>query len=316
MTAETTELRLCGCCTAERQEDEPATCRACVGKVRADLHAIVNLYVDLPNVMADSVFGSNAPRRDQSRSDEPGMPGGRYLVFLAGGSDAAARLRAFLAGVDDDWDQDDRPDDPCSVAWVLGNAEDDWRRQLGMGAAPCGYHVGPAAAFLHLHLQWAANRHPAFADFAEDIRALRGALEHASGTADRPERADAACFDCGDELVRRYSDPTRNIDPADHPKARTGEERWGLEADWSCRGCKHTYTTDGYNLACLQRAEKEGGPWIPAHQAATDNNRAYRTVQTWCRRGILTHRTHDDVLEVRQHQAARVSAQRPTSKAG
>lgn len=332
MTDESTEPRLCGCCSNELAEDERATCRACVGKVRADLHVIVSLWATLPEVMETATLGSNAPRRNEARGNDTPMPGGIPLIFLSGGGDGAqaarrtmqARAAAVLrvAGGNHPWrsptanepdiDADWSPEDPASVAWTLGRIEDEWRDEMNMPGADHPYLVQPAAAFLHLHLQWAANKHPAFPDHAEQIRQLRTALEHATGTHEGPLTAEAPCIDCRGPLVRKYRAVTNR---------GTKDQQGGLEEDWTCRFCRSQYTPGRYGLAVADMSDTDevAGPWTPIAQAATDVGRSYRTLQTWIRRGHLKHRTHPttDLVEVRLFEARQVAKdRRPTEKAG
>lgn len=305
MTENPTDPLLCGCCDHQLVEDEPATCRACVGKVRADLHAITNSYALLPTLMAEGALGSNAPRRNQSRSDEAPLPGGVFLVMLSGGGDGrqalrrlwAAEKKTAITGKPHDEPQpgeDDSPDDPASVAWVLGSWEDDFRDVHGLPAAQHAYLVSPALAFLHLYLQWAANKHPRFVEFAGEMRQLVWALAAATGTSESPMKAEPPCIDCGGPLIRKYRQVTHQ---------GTKDQTGGLEPDWTCRGCKREYTPSGYMLACRDHIEKAvdlEDRWVPATYAADHTRTKYRTVQSWSRRGLLTHRTNaSGVLEVR-----------------
>lgn len=388
MTETGTEAPPCGCCDHQLAEDEPQTCRACVGKVRADLHAITNSYALLPLLMAEAALTSNAPRRDQGRSNERPMPGGVFQTLLAKGSAGAAGLYLYLRGENPHWGQDDVPGDPPSVSYELFSWVTDWRRtrredrsgaiagRRGAGGKaplpqmpdPCtpwegritpeGYGritlengsqiyahrqaweeangpipggmtldhlclvtacvnvehlelvtrsenirraslqithcpsghlydeantilytqpktgnagrkcracdgawrrarradrrgswtVDESADYLIDHLQWAANRHPGFPDFAEDIRALRHSLEHATGTSDHPMRAEAPCIDCGGMLERKYRELTHR---------GTKEQGGGLDDDWTCRHCKRQYTEAAYYLAVRAMLEQQ-----------------------------------------------------------
>lgn len=229
---------LCGCCRHRLGVDELATCRACVADTRAHLGAVEHVYALLPALL-DSL-GSNAPQPGRGRVAERPMPGGDVLVLLGPGSAAAARLRAFLAGADPDWDGDDRPADPPSVAHELGRFEDDWRKVRGEPAATGPATVPGAAAYLHSRLAWAASHHAGFAEFGLDLRALRRRLEQAAGLGDRPERAGVPCFDCGGDLERRYGHK-------------------GREDDWTCRRCRRVYDQVSYLLAVRASLEEETG---------------------------------------------------------
>lgn len=224
-----------------REEDPPRTCHACIGRARADLHAIVNAYAMLPDVV-HSPLGSNAPRSQEGgRPTERPMPGGNALTMLAGGGDGRAQLWA------DHFGADDQNGDPLSVAYELGRWEDDFRRLRKQPAALTGYYVASAAAYLLQHTPWAAAKHPEFDEFTTDLRHLRNTLEHVTDTNDTPVRADAPCFDCGGTLERHYRDRT------------------GLDDNWTCRtpGCRREYTPAAYYLAVRAKlearaAEQEG----------------------------------------------------------
>jgi hypothetical protein len=230
--AEESEAIPCAVCRRPlREEDPPRVCHACIGKARADLHAIVNAYATLPDIVHHPL-GSNAPRpQEGGRASERPMPGGNALVMLAGGGDGRGQLWSEHFGADD------MNGDPPSVPYELGRWEDDWRRTRGEPAALTGYYVASAAAYLLQHTPWAARTHPEFDEFVDDLRRLRHTLEHAAGLADTPVRADAPCFDCGGTLERHYRD------------------RHGLDDDWICRGCRRQYTPAAYYLAV--RAELE-----------------------------------------------------------
>lgn len=116
----------CGTCRTRLGVDEASTCRACVADTRAHLAAITAAYRVLPALLDG--LGSNAPQPSRGRTAERPLPGGDVLVLLGPGSSAIERLRAYLAGQDPDWDQDDRPADPPSVAYELERWVSDWRR--------------------------------------------------------------------------------------------------------------------------------------------------------------------------------------------
>ncbi len=239
--SEESEKRPCQIRPAHNLEpDERQVCRVCVGAVRADLHAVVNLFKVLP-VMLDRM-GSNAPQANPTRASERPMPGGDALVLLAGGAGAdEARRRkrdadaktavTGLANREPEWGADDRDTDPLSVAWELARHEDDWRRIRREPAAVGVAGVLSAAAYLTTNLGWAASRHPEFPDFAADVRRLRGILERVTGTHERPEVCpDAVCLDCEDRLIKRYTDQ-------------------GLDDEWSCGSCRRVYGPQDYLLA-------------------------------------------------------------------
>lgn len=230
---------LCTTCRHRLGVDELATCRACVADIRAHLHAVEHTYALLPVIRDAVVLGSNAPQPGRERTAERPLPGGAALVLLAAGSSAAERMRAWLADPDrdPDWDQDDWPADPPSVAHELGRWEDDWRRCRREPAATGPASVTSAAAYLHRHLTWAASRHRGFAEFATDVAALRRRLDRVAGLDDRPERAGVPCFGCGYDLERAYG-----------PNGR--------EDDWTCRRCRRVYDQAAYLLAVRAQLEE------------------------------------------------------------
>lgn len=215
----------CGTCRRDLAEDERNTCRRCVGKARADLHAIVNAYAMLPDIIGNPL-GSNAPKwRNDSGHTKAAtypMPGGEALVLAAGGGDGRGQLWADHYGLDD------QAEDPPSVAAALGMWEDDFRRIRREPAALSKHYVASAAAYLLEHTGWAGSRHPDFPEFAADLKRLRAHLERATGTDDPIVRSGAPCLSC---------DP-----PAPRLERRYGVN--GLEDDWSCPRCRRTYTPD------------------------------------------------------------------------
>jgi hypothetical protein len=233
----------CGTCARRLGVDEAATCRACVADVREHLALIVDLYATLPALLGG--LGSNAPDpAGPVRSGERPMPGGDVLVLLAGGSDALAALRRLRAAQSSGksheepaWGADDRDRDPPSVAYELARWVTDWRLTRSEPSASMG--VNASAAWLSIRIPWAAARHPAFAEFATDMARLRRRLEHATGTADRPERAGVPCFDCGGDLERGWG-------------------HHGREDDWTCRRCRRVYDQAAYLLAVRATLEECG----------------------------------------------------------
>lgn len=226
---------LCGVCRHRLGTDELATCRACVADVRAHLGAIEAAYGLLPLLLP--ACGSNAPQDGRGRAAERPIPGGDALVLLGPGSPATARLRAFLAGDDPDWDQDDRRSDPPSARYELGRWVDDWLLLRREPAAAVPLPVPAAVAFLRDRLQWAASRHPGFGEFVLDVKVLRACLERAAGLDEPVERAGVPCFDCGGDLERGY----------DHN---------GRADDWRCRRCHRVYDSASYLLAVRAQLEE------------------------------------------------------------
>jgi hypothetical protein len=268
---EAPEKRLCVVC-GRRELDATtlATCLDCLSRTRSALYEIVDLYARLPELLGHP----KATRYDAGRpgGDELPMPGGDVLVMLAGGSEAKARLRAFLRGDDDAWDQDDRSGDAPSVAHVLSEWEDSWRRERGDKAASGPATVASAAAYLGARMSDAAQRLKSFPEFAGDMRKLAGRLRAVTGTADNPVRADVRCFDCDDRLERRWTDE-------------------GLAEQWDCPGCGRVYLPAEYVLA-LRAAESEALTDIAALRVRFPSVPA-GTFGQWASKGRLERRGKD-----------------------
>lgn len=183
------------------------TCFECATEVRRDLQRIVDLYATLPDYLGHPA----AIRLDQLRgSGEPVLPGGDPLVLLGPGGDAGNRRRAYLAGLDDAWDQDDRASDPVSVAYALASWEDTIRKVRREPAASDRETVTGASAYLHKRHDWAAQHLDVFDEYARDLRRLRQHLERVTRTGDQPEPVNATCLspDClgQQRLYRRLTD--------------------------------------------------------------------------------------------------------------
>lgn len=216
---------LCPVCTRSLTHDDPPMgCERCLTRAREDLAAIVELYALLPAVMRASAYGQPGAPRNGSRSSERQIPGGDALVMLGGGS------HAYTApGVE--------AGDPPSVAFELSRWEDDWRITRGEPAAQVDANVTTAAGYLEVHARWAASEHPAFDEFATDMRSLRARLESACGRTDRAEKG-APCMDCGELLRRRWTDS-------------------GLSDEWTCRSCERVYSDPEYWLAVRAQLDRE-----------------------------------------------------------
>lgn len=186
---------------------ELRTCLICAAAVRKNLHRVTRLYRALPAFVPKLAV----QRLDQRRgSNEPSLPGGDHLVFLADGSDAGNRRRAFLAGLDESWDQDDRLSDPLSVAYFLASWEDEFRRQRREPAASDRATVATAATYLQHRHDWAAQHHPEFPVYADQLDRLRKHLERITYTSDAPEPVNAYCTvpGCGQRLLRKLNEET------------------------------------------------------------------------------------------------------------
>lgn len=229
------------CCVCGRRhlaDSEPQTCVHCVGQVRRDLAAIVELAA----LGAERIDGwppksPSAPGNSSRSAEQPPLIGD-LGVMLAPGSQGAF----WAAG---DWRgkppvNDNLPTDPVPVEWLLCSWEDDWRETLGVPSAQPD-RQGPLAAarrFLDHHHGWAAQHHPAFDEYAADLAKARTMLEGQLAAGDRPEPTAVACFECGGQLTRAWTDD-------------------GLDDNRKCRKCRTTYEPEQYWFAV--RAKMENG---------------------------------------------------------
>ena len=221
------EHPLCIVCALSLHRDEQQTCETCITATRATLAEIVELYALLPETMTEGAYGQPAAPRNGARGSETPMPGGDALVMLGPGSRGHEVVAAILRG--EDVADEERAGDVQSVAWELARWEDDWRLTRGEPAAEGPATVLGAAGYLEVKARWAGNEHPAFDEFAGDLRKLAARLRSVTGHAERPETG-APCFDCGTTLRREWTDA-------------------GLADHWRCPVCHRVYEDAEYWLA-------------------------------------------------------------------
>jgi hypothetical protein len=263
---------LCAVCSRSLQVEEPRTCEKCLTRARENLAEIVDLYALLPDELGHPKSTAYDQDRRAGSNGRP-LPGGDVLVLLAGGSEggAARRLTAIdhLRGERVRWwllDRigpltladyraneraaegrehaiDNQQDDAPSIPEALARWEDDWRHVHNEPAAVVPPGAGglidrtlvSAAGYLERRMRWAADEHELFPDFAAELHELRARLQNATSRSQRPVRAPAVCFDCGqDALEREWTDT-------------------GLAEKWTCRRCHRAYEQAEYWLAVKAR---------------------------------------------------------------
>lgn len=207
---------LCVICRRSLDPAEPQTCRRCLDRARAHLDDIADAWVRLNSNHHHWPAGSRAT-----------MPGGDRLVLAGPGSDASEPGPEVLT-------------DPPAVAHALASWAADWaeiRREPCsglLGAVRPVLEASHAVAYLGRHLQWAANTHPAFDDYAADIRRIRARL-NATLALNNPPETGAPCLRC--------STPA---DPVHLERLWTDA---GLADAWCCPRCGDTLTPAQYLLA-------------------------------------------------------------------
>lgn len=168
--------------------------------------------INLGETWADPLaqFGGVAPIN--SRSKAPTVTGSRerHLPIRADVEDLKAPARVpEPSPAGRDWPEDQIGH--LSAATVL----DQWVRDVRDLLYP-GHHLPPAAVdemvvWLRNRVEDICDRHPAVADFADEIRHLRGALRSAAGQTDpRPERCDGVpCRHC--DLLTLFREPGGDV---------------------------------------------------------------------------------------------------------
>lgn len=273
------------CTVCAREHVEQQTCARCVGRVRADLVSIRELYALLP------VQALARPAAE--------IPGGLAQVLLGPYSEGRAALR--LALHDNDWSElDDDGIGPEPPLLVLASWEDDWRREFDHGAAQHRATVANASGYLQRHLDHAAQRHLAFDEFARDVRRARARLEHARDDAD-PTVHGVACFDCGSDLCQTFDEPA----PCGHDEPPCGCDQGGRRDTWQCTRCGRTYTEHDYRRA-VRQAHIEQQPLRSAGEVEAITGVTAATLRQWVQRGKIGqhrdgNRVRYDVTEVRRH---------------
>lgn len=154
--------------------------------------------------------------------------------------------------------KDHWPTDPAAVIACLEHNERDWRHEFGHGPAVELASVESCARYLLTWLQLAARTHPAFSEFATEIRSLAVTLEHVTGIADDPviaggHKEPIRCFDCGTgRLVRMYRPPVQEV-----VQPRRGLDAEGLPDEFDCDHCGSIYDTASYYLAVRAALEAD-----------------------------------------------------------
>ena len=253
--------RLCVVCQrTELGPTELQCCVRCLGATRSAVLEIVELYALLPQTIDDHAGASGSVAGGTHGADPP-MVGGDAMVLLGPGSDGANQAREIVAALDDAIRHaaphavDEYPGDPASVLGELERWDRDWRHTLGLPMPHTPATVVGCAGFLTDHLARMAQQHPAFDEFATDMRRLLAMLHHATRSGEHVEHG-VPCLDCGAQLTRRAREPR----PCTHQPGKHAVDcdQGGL-GDWHClnRECPRTrYTEADYLLAMAEHWRK------------------------------------------------------------
>jgi len=264
---------LCIACSRSLQKFEGGfTCDGCLNDARVLLAGIVTMWTELPQHLGHL----RSPSYD---SDPPGASDGRQLP----GGDILALLGPGSPG----WAEDGhstKDGDPLSVSFELGWWAMKWQEMRGESRSL--RTVEQIAGYLEVAARWAATSHPGFDTYLRDLRKVHGMLERATARHNPLERANAACFGCGqDALVRKLTDA-------------------GYADEWTCRRCHKVYDWPRYLLAIRGRLQETDDPvWgVPEHVAHTLGVRP-QTVRNWADRGHIASACHVDDRRLRVNWA-------------
>jgi hypothetical protein len=206
------------------------TCGRCVARVRSTVAETAELFPLLSVELHARVGAGRAG--DGMGGDEHPMPFGDLLSLIGPGAAVSCR--------------DGQPDDAPSVVGTLAGWEDDWRSVRGLPGAPSVASVASCAAFLLEQHGWAAQHHPAFDEYAAEVRQLLGRVRSALRLVDTPVTLPAPCFECGERLVRHYDPPQPCRHDGPH---RRWCDQGGLRDEAVCTGCRRVYSPAEYLLA-------------------------------------------------------------------
>lgn len=267
------------------------TCESCLTDARELLAGIVTLWLELPVHLAQ-LRGSLNSGGSRGAADGRPLLGGDVLVLLGAGSPGYAEDEKTT-----------RDGDPPSVAYELGWWEADWRERRGdLPAEPVrlAKALRRSAGYLEVHARWAAREHPGFADFHQDLSRLHELLERATGRARAAAHANAACFDCGGQLVRPLVEQLvvqwwlpHAVGPVREQDVRfaTGPMEVEDDRDQSpiveCRVCRRRYTPAEYALALRATSDSGLQGWVTVADAAAGARRSVETLESWVKRGLL-----------------------------
>jgi hypothetical protein len=316
--------RHCEVCHRHLEAAEIGTCWLCIGRVRRDLVAIVDLVAMLPE------HALRAASHGRLVAAEP-IPGGDAIVMLGRGSEGLSEDGTTNVG------------DPEPPAWILGWWEEVFRQSLSLGSRrppwqrPADATIADAQEFLGNHLEWAAHYHAGFHRFARDLAGCRRHLESLLHAGDAPMEG-VACFECGETLRRDYRAPRPCSCPA-RPVSGPGVSAWdrnhadhdqgGLsnpdpDYGWYCPRCTREYSPGEYRLA-VAAAYDAAADFRTQADVTRLTGCPRGTVQGWATRGKVRRKKDSSgrvtysVSDVRERMAERLrdeAADEPEQDAG
>ncbi|WP_163186001.1 hypothetical protein [Cellulosimicrobium sp. SL-1] len=159
-------------------------CKRCLARAYGLLDDIATYLAEMTDV-AKVAVGLRAVRYDLT-----GTSSAVNTDRLPHGLDPAYREDAFRSGPSSIRTQDGALD--LLEAWV-----DDWSEKVGDTEG-----AWDTLEYLRSHTVWAAQNHPAWPTYLDELRATRAVVRRLAGLA--PEREAAPCFHCGGAIVRDW----------------------------------------------------------------------------------------------------------------
>lgn len=213
--------RHCEDCTKVHAGETKQTCPGCIGKTRANLRALVDLYATLPEEVEHRGVDSEAANLYGPATNAESWSYRKAALSL--------RLAVPMSALE--------PDDEHHPLMVLGR----WVFMLGEDYGdPTDLKLTMSRAVDYLDKRLGRIAHDVGQDwrqFAKEVRKCKQHMEsvlHDQGVGDP---ANIGCFECGGGLERRLTDR-------------------GFEDHWTCKKCRRRYTYAEYNFAL--RAALEG----------------------------------------------------------
>lgn len=285
-------FRHCGVCDSHLDGGEIATCWFCIGRVRRDLIAILDLCALLP---AQALHGAN---RGKLVAAEP-IPGGDAIVLLGRGSEGLSEDGGTNAG------------DPEPPSFILGYWEEVWRDALALRSRkppwqrPADRTIAEAQVFLDRHLSWAGREFSGFHLFARDLRRIRGQLEALLHAGDAPQ-GGVNCFECGATLEREFRAPracscpprpVRGPDAGAWEVEHAVHDQGGLrnpdpDHGWYCGHCRREYLPSEYRHA-VELAYDAAADFRLQADVTRLTGVPRGTVQGWASRGQVRRKRDD-----------------------
>lgn len=259
----------CSICGREHATNAtPQTCPGCQGKIDDDL---VDIEASHTALGLQAMYGGSDGRLYAAAP----IPGGDAAVLI-GPTVRLDMMRVARGLTPAVLAEDHHFKDPLPPLAVLAQWEDMYRAFLGHGRAPRASIKG-SIHYLRDQLPHIAQRTdgPDFLSFTRQVRGLRSQLERALHDEREPERG-VECFECGDQLVRRFRDPrlcrhstkarrwletvtsyglqlhglewraARMACPACAKAGQGGIDNPSAGRSWECPGCRKEYSPGEY----------------------------------------------------------------------